>query len=156
MLSTLAHAQYPDGTLVFSSKRGLVGRIAKRITGGDQYTHVGIVFGGRVYESDFPRATSTPVSQYGKRGTTNDYYVPTRPIGDINAMHATAQSMLGTRYGLRGYIKPVRKPDMWCSPYVGKVLNAGGQRLTASDYHEPQNLLNRMSGSLQFGGRVVR
>jgi hypothetical protein len=71
-------AQYPDGTIVLSSKKGLVGRVAKRITGGDQYTHSQIILGGRLYESDWPRAKVGPIENY-KRRTTNDYYVPVAP-----------------------------------------------------------------------------
>lgn len=160
MLVDVSAQTVPDGTLVFSSKRGIVGRVAKRITGGDQYTHVGIIFGNYVYESDWPRAKRTPVSSYGKRGSTNDYYVPASPIGpqQLNAMRAKAQSMLGQPYRLRGYFRPSTRPTdgTWCSPFVGYVLNAGGSSLSASDRHEPQTLLDRVDGGYRFHTRTRR
>ncbi|MEW3709422.1 hypothetical protein QOZ51_30145, partial [Pseudomonas aeruginosa] len=92
----------------------------KRISGGDHYTHVGIVIDGYVYESDWPRAKKTPVSQYGKRGSTNDYYAPARSL-DVDAMRKKAESMLGTRYSLRSYFRPDRKSNgTWCSPFSGQ------------------------------------
>jgi cell wall-associated NlpC family hydrolase len=150
-----ADAEYPDGTLVFSNKRGIIGTVAKRITGGDQYTHVGVVLGGRVYESDWPRVTAKPIASYGKRRTTNDYYVPLQSH-NVQAMRLTAESLIGTSYRLRGYFRPTRNPGLWCSPFVGRVLIAGGYPITSRDYHEPQNLLTRLDGQFQFVNRVVR
>ena len=159
LLASTAVGHWPDGTLVFSSKKGLVGNVAKRITGGDQYTHVGIVFAGQVYESDFPHARRVDVCAYGKRGTTNDYWVP-RYVLDrdtIDKMKTKATAMLGTPYRLRAYFRPgARSRGMWCSPYVGRVLNAGGYQLSSRDYHEPQNLFQRVVHNYQFAGRVHR
>jgi hypothetical protein len=45
---------------------------------------------------------------------------------------------------------------MWCSPYVGRVLNAGGYSLTPKDYHEPQNIFARVGHNYQFAARVRR
>ena len=154
-------AYYPDGTIVLSNKRGLVGMIARRITGGDQYTHSGIVLNNRVYESDFPRVRSTPVSRYGKRRTTNDYFVPAVPYTphQVHAMRDVAQSRLGQPYRLRSYFNPsvVTPSGTWCSPYVGQVLNASGRfGLSSYDMHEPQNILNRVGDSYIFHSRVTR
>lgn len=159
--SAIAHAQHmPDGTLVFSSKRGPIGRIAQRITGGDQYTHVGVVIDGYVYESDWPRSKRTPVAQYGKARTTNDYYTPAQPLSPqtIDAMRAQANATLGQPYRLRGYFNPARThaDGTWCSPYAGRVLQAGGVQLSTSDYHEPQNLLGRVRDQYRFSNRVRR
>ena len=66
-----AQYSYPDGTLVFSSKKGLIGRVAKRITGGDQYTHVGIIIDGYIYEQDFPKSKKTPLSYYRYKPKSN-------------------------------------------------------------------------------------
>ena len=154
-----SHCQVPDGTIVFSSKKGVIGRIAKRLTGGDQYTHVGIVLSGRVYESDWPRATSTPVSRYGKRRTTNDYYVPAVSLTSqqISAMRHQAQAMIGTPYRLNAYFHPGRESKgMWCSPYVGHTLNAAGLGLTRHDMHEPQNVKARLGSHWRFSHRVKR
>lgn len=159
LLASTAVGHWPDGTLVFSSKKGIVGNVAKRITGGDQYTHVGIVFAGQVYESDFPHARRMDVRVYGKRGTTNDYWVPRHVLdrNTIDKMKSKASSMLGTPYRLRGYFRPgARSNGMWCSPYVGKVLNAGGRNLRPQDYHEPQNILTRIGHDYQFAARVRR
>jgi hypothetical protein len=151
----LSQAQ-ESGTIVLSSKTGLVGRIAKRISGGDHYTHVGIVIDGYVYESDWPRAKKTPVSQYGKRGSTNDYYAPTKSL-DVDTMRQKAESMLGTRYSLRSYFHPDRKSNgTWCSPFSGEVLNAGGCNLTPAQYHEPQNIYETLRSEYNFESRVVR
>jgi len=157
LVCSIVQAELPDGTLVFSNKKSLVGRVARRITGGDQYTHVGIVLDGYVYESDWPKAKRTPVSQYGKRRTTNDYYVPLVPV-DTTAMRAKADSMVGQPYRLRNYFRPGSRQvnGTWCSPFVGQVLNAGGYSLSASQYHEPQNILNATGESFHFRMRVRR
>jgi hypothetical protein len=157
LFASAANAQYPDGTIIMSSKKGLVGRIAKRLTGGDQYTHSAIVFDGYAYESDWPRAKRTPVGSYGKRGTTNDYFIPTGPVS-VDAMRAKANSMLGQPYRLRNYFRPgsPKVHGTWCSPYVGQVLNAGGYQLSPQQYHEPQSLLQAVSPNFRYVGTVTR
>ncbi|MEM1225921.1 MAG: hypothetical protein AAGJ40_09490 [Planctomycetota bacterium] len=154
-------SQYPDGTLVLSSKRGIVGRVAKSITGGDQYTHIGIVIDGRVHDMDYPRPHSTSIRSYGKRGSTNDYYVPTTPYtaAQVAAMRLSVQSRTGQRYGLRAYLGRSRASSLftWCSPYVGKTLNASGRyRLSTNQYHEPQNVIASVGGGYRFSGRTVK
>lgn len=68
-----AKANYPDGTLVYSSKPGsVVGRVAQRWASRAQgyratHTHVGIVLGGRVYHANYPRVEAKPIGQF-KRG----------------------------------------------------------------------------------------
>lgn len=158
LVPAIAQAQsFPDGTLVFSNKPGtIVGNIARRLADGDHYTHVGWVYRNRVYEMDFPRALSVPVSQYGKRGTVNDYYVPTAPVQGLAQMHVAAQSMMGQRYGLRGFLRPSKRPGVWCSPFVGKVLNAGGHNIPPAIYHKPQTLLNHLRPNVRLAHRVVR
>lgn len=156
LISSIVTAQYPDGTLVFSNKKGLVGNVARRISGGDHYTHVGIVIDGYVYESDWPKAVRTPVANYGKPRTTNDYYTP-KVQANIANMRAKAVAMLGTPYSLKGYKgRRVGRNGQWCSPYVGKVLIAGGWKLSASHYHEPQDLLTAVQPYYEFVGRVRR
>lgn len=157
LLSSIGNAQsLPDGTLVMSNKPGtLVGNIARRLANGDEHTHVGIVFRGRVYHMDFPYATSVPVAKYGKRGEVIDYYVPTSPVQEAGKMLAAARSMMGQPYSLRGFMRPHRKPGTWCSPFVGKVLNAGGYHIPPSVYHKPQTLLNYMRSQVRFSHRVT-
>lgn len=152
-------ARYPDGTIVLSSKKGLVGRIAKRITGGDQYTHSAIILNGRLYESDWPRAKVGSIWSY-KRGTTNDYYVPVTPYSpsEVQAMLAKARSLIGRPYDLKNYRKPGSRQTYgtWCSPFVGQVLNNSGRHsLSSHDYYEPQNLREATSGTHRFYGRVI-
>lgn len=154
-------AQYPDGTLVFSNSRGLVGRIAKRITGNDQYTHVGIVLDGRVYESDYPRSKNTLVGQYSKRTNTNDYYVPSVPYSqvEVDRMKSYANSNMGKPYRLRNYFNPNSRPvnGTWCSPFVGNTLNSSGRyNLSNSQMHEPQNLMNSIGRYHTFKNRISR
>ena len=157
-LSPTANAELPDGTLVFSHKKGIVGRVARRMTGGDRYTHVAIVFDGYVYESDWPRSKKTPIAQYGKRGSTNDFYVPTEIKLDVAVMKATAEQSLSQPYRLRNFLRPNSRPTdgTWCSPWVGRVLSAGGRSLEPSDYRKPQTLLNRVGGSYRFQRRTTR
>jgi len=149
--------QIESGTLVFSNKSSLVGRIAKRVSGGDHYTHVGIVIDGYVYESDWPRSKKTPVNQYGKRFTTNDYYRPNHAL-DVTAMRSTAESMLGQRYSLKNYFRPGSQPSngTWCSPFAGRVLNSGGYNLTPTQFHEPQAIYNTIRPQFSFVQRVTR
>ena len=156
-----AQEHVPDGTIVMSYKNGLVGRIARRITGGDKFTHVGVVIDGQVIDSDFPRVHSTPVSRYGKRRTVNYYYVPTVPYNslEVSRMRSHATSRIGEPYRLRNYFFPNSSPTngTWCSPFAGQVLNASGRyNLSRSQYHEPQNLLNAVGGGYRFSHRVVR
>ena len=154
-------AQYPDGTLVFSSKKGIVGRVAKRMTGGDQYTHVGVVIDGLVYESDWPRAHAVPVASYGKPRTTNDYYIPKVPYttSEVAAMRADARRNLGKPYKLRNYLRPGTKKTYgtWCSPYAASVIAASGRFLVSSyDGYEPQNLLRKVSSGYVLRTRIKK
>ena len=160
-MTNFAMAQYPSGTLVFSSKKSLVGRIAERLTGGDQYTHVSIVIDGLVYESDWPRAKKVRVSQYGKHRATYDYFIPKNPYSqdEINRMRSKAESELGKPYQLRNYFNPNSRKTKgtWCSPYVGNVLNASGRyRFTKQTMHEPQGIFNRIKSQHQFSSRIKR
>jgi len=154
-------AQYPDGTVILSSKKGLIGRIAQRLTGGDQYTHIGIVIDGKIYESDWPRATTRGISGYGKPRSTNDFYVPLVPYSqyEVDRMRSYAQSQLGKPYQLRNYFNP-RSPKTygtWCSPFVGNTLNASGRyHFSTRQIYEPQNIVNHVNGQYQFKNRIVR
>lgn len=139
------HPHYPDGTIVFSYSTNIIGRIAKRITKGDHYTHVGIVIDGMIYESDWPRAKRSPIRDYGKRKCVYDFYVPLFRYTEeeVDRMRRKAKAELGKPYQLRNYIRPwTRKTEgTWCSPYVTAVLNATGYwRLSSKDAYEPQNL----------------
>lgn len=131
--------------IVLSNKRGIVGRVAQRIT-GDYYTHSAIVLNGYVYESDWPRVKKTPVWAYGKRGSTNDYYNLNLSQQQINQMQAYAESRIGEPYRLRNYFRPGSRPTYgtWCSPFVGQVLNSGGYNLSRQQMFEPQNLYNTL------------
>lgn len=161
-LSSTSYAQYPDGTLVFSSKPNtLVGNIAKRMTNNAQYTHIGIIFDNMVYESDWPRVQRTPVSQYGKRKTVNDYYIPSSPFSkdEIDRMKNHATSRLGEPYQLRDYLRKNSRRTTrgtWCSIYVGEVMNQGRYRFSFQQMFEPQKLSNLIAGQYIFTKRVFR
>ncbi|MFK5173533.1 hypothetical protein ACI3QN_13550, partial [Propionibacterium freudenreichii] len=78
--------------LVMSSKPGtIVGNVAKRLTGGDQYTHAAIVVDNHIYELDWPRARRTPVANYGKPRAIYHYYSPVVPYtpSQVAAMQAS-------------------------------------------------------------------
>lgn len=158
--TTVANAQYPDGTLVLSQSRGLIGRIAKRIT-GDHYTHIGIVIDGKIYESDWPRTKRSPIRGYGRRKATYDFYVPNTPYSshEVARMRSYATSKLGQPYQLRNYFRPGTRPTKgtWCSPFVGKVLNSSGRhRLSTGQSWEPQNVINTLRSQHHFSGRIGR
>jgi hypothetical protein len=163
-VSTNAYSQYgyrthrthhvQDGTLVLSSSNRLIGRIANRIT-GQKNTHIGIVIDGYVYDQDWPVAHKTPVSRYGKRGWTVNYYAPVRPYSahEVNMMRQTAESRLGERYSLRGFWNRSSKgtSDQWCSPYVAHVLNSSGRyNLNSHDAWSPGNIHNRVYHDYNF------
>jgi hypothetical protein len=156
-----AQYSYPDGTLVFSSKKGLIGRVAKRITGGDQYTHVGIIIDGYIYEQDFPKSKKTPLSYYRyKPRSTNDFYVPATPFSqdEVAKMKMYAESHLGQSYQLRNYFRPGSRKTSgnWCSPWTGKVLNSSGKfNISYSGYFEPQNLLNCVRKDYHLHRRLI-
>lgn len=161
LVSTSAIAQdYPDGTLAFSSSRGVIGRIARRIT-GQHYTHVGVVIDGYVYDQDWPRAHRTTAACYVKRRWTTDYYTPSTPYtaGQVQAMRRAATSRLGEPYRLRGFFshRTTGTNGQWCSPYAANVLNASGRyRLNRHDAHTPGNLQSAVGRSYTFAGRVRR
>jgi hypothetical protein len=137
----------PDGTLVFSSKPNtVIGNVAKRMASRAQgfsarHTHVGIVFGGRVYHSDFPRVHSFPVGHH-KRGESVTYQLPTRNYTpqQIAAMRSYAQSQVGQPYRLRGFLRRDGS-EGWCSTFVGQVLNRGGHSINKRDRFTPDNLM---------------
>jgi hypothetical protein len=147
LLSTSASAQLPDGTLVFSSKPNtVIGNVAKRMASRAQgfsarHTHVGIVFGNRVYHSDFPRVDSFPVGHF-KPGEVVSYQLPMRNYTpqQISAMRAYAQSQIGQPYRLRGFLRRDGS-EGWCSTFVGHVLNRGGHSISKRDRFTPDNLM---------------
>lgn len=151
LLASTASAQLPDGTLVFSSKPGaIIGNVAKRMAGraqrfGARYTHVGIVLSGRVYHSDYPVVAVKPIGTF-KRGEVAVYQLPTRPYtpSQVAAMKAYAQSQLGQRYRLHGFIRRDGS-EGWCSTFVGQVLNRGGHAITKQQRFTPDNLLRSVS-----------
>jgi hypothetical protein len=142
------NAKYPDGTLVFSNKPGtLVGNIALRSASKAQgylakYTHVGIIFGGIIYHSDFPVVTTRTKLKIGERAI---FILPVKnySVDEINLMLNYANSQLGKRYSLRGY-RLRNGEEGWCSPFVKNVLNAGGHRLSYRDGFTPDNLLRAL------------
>lgn len=161
LVSTSAIAQdYPDGTLAFSSSRGVIGRIARRIT-GQHYTHVGVVIDGYVYDHDWPRAHRTTAACYVKRRWTTDYYTPSTPYtaGEVIAMRKAATSRLGEPYRLRGFFlrRSTGTAGQWCSPYAAEILNASGRyRLSNKDAHTPGNLKAAVGHRYRFESRETR
>lgn len=152
---------YPDGTIVYSSSIGLIGRIAGRITGGHKYTHIGVVIDGQVYESDWPKICRGPVIDYGKKKTTNDYFVPKKPFTkeEVDKMRKYAISQLGKPYQLKNYFYPNSRPTKgtWCSVYAGRVLNASGRySLTPAEIFEPQRIKNKIDSDYTFKSRMIR
>jgi hypothetical protein len=146
-ITSTASGQLPDGTIVFSSKPGtVIGNVAKRLASNAQgfrasYTHVGIVFGNRVYHSDFPRVHSFPLGHH-KRGEAVTYQLPTSSYTpqQIAAMKAYAQSQIGQPYRLRGFLRRDGS-EGWCSTFVGQVLNRGGHQITKQQRFTPDNLM---------------
>jgi len=146
LFASTASAQLPDGTLVFSSKPGtLIGNVAKRMATRAQgyraeHTHVGIVLGGRVYHSDYPRVVSFAVGTR-KRGEVVRYQLPTsqKTTNQVTAMRYYAQSQVGQPYRLRGFLRRDGS-EGWCSTFVGEVLNHGGHNISAAERFTPDNL----------------
>ena len=148
LICSESFAQYPDGTLILSSKKGLIGRVAKRMTCGDQYTHIAIIIDQHVYEQDFPRSKATPLRFYKyKRRSTNDFYIPITPFTHEQTvrMKRYADAHLGEPYQLRNYLNPRSRKTRgtWCSTWVGRVLNSSGRfDVSRTQSFEPQNLLD--------------
>ena len=147
IIGSTALAQYPDGTLVFSGKPGtIIGNVAQRMSTNAQgsssrFTHVGIILGGRVYHSDYPVVATRQVGSL-KPKEKAVYVLPSRHYSpqERELMLAYAESQLGKRYILRGFIRR-DVSEGWCSPFVKNVLNAGGHRLSYDDGFTPDNLL---------------
>ena len=148
MLALLFFLSVLDGTLLLSSKPNtLVGNVARRLTGGDKYTHIAVVIEDIVYESNWPRSKATAISSYGHKKEIVHYYEPKIPYTkeEIEKMRITSKSEIGKPYRLKNYLWPnSREVDGgWCSPFVGKVLNASGRyRLNKNQTYEPQNLID--------------
>lgn len=139
----MSHAHAQD--IVFSNSKSLVGRIAKQLTGGDRYTHVGLVVNGYVYESDWPVSRKTPVSQYGKRGGTYDYYSLGLSTAEKQAVLRNASKELGKPYQLKNYFWPRSRntTGTYCSPFVGRILDQSTRyRLAPHQYHDPQGIFD--------------
>lgn len=159
VLGSMAFGDYPNGTLLFSSSKSLVGRIARNMTGGDQYTHTAIVIDNYVYEADWPRVKRTHVNSYGKRGSTNDFYIPKIEFtqDEVNKMRAKATSLIGTPYRLRNYFRPNSRPvnGTWCSPFTGIVLNSSGRyRISQREMFEPQDLFHKTQIDYNFKTQI--
>lgn len=142
-----AFGQFPDGTLVYSSKPNtVIGNVAKRWAARAQgyratHTHVGIVLGGRVYHADYPRVESKPIGSR-KLGEVVTYQLPTRNYTpqQVQAMRNYAQSQIGQPYRLRGFIRG-NGEEGWCSQFARRVLEQGGHNLSYQDGFTPDNLL---------------
>lgn len=148
----------PDGTLVFSSKPGsLVGGVANRMATRSQgfraeSTHVGVIIGGRVYHSDYPRVGTVRVGVL-KRGEVARYVVPAVPFSrvEVEAMRRHASSRIGERYRLRGFLRPDGVTGGYCSPFVRDVLRAGGMRLSYRDGFTPDLLMRAVIREGRYG-----
>jgi len=142
-----AFAQYPDGTMVYSSKPGsIVGRVAQRWASRAQgyqatHTHVGIVLNGMVYHSDYPRVATRPIGQL-KRGEVARYVLPSKQYtpSQVAAMRSYAKLQVGQPYRLRGFLRRDGS-EGWCSTFVGQVLNRGGHSISATQRFTPDNLM---------------
>lgn len=148
-----AYAQYPPSTIGFANKPNtIVGTIASRLTGNERRTHAVYIDGRTVFESDWPRAKATDIGHAFKRGTFTDIYVPINPNYDTASMRRQAVSMIGQPYRLRNFLHPRSRPvnGSWCSPFVGRVLNAGGYNLSPQQYHTPERLLNAVRHNYRY------
>lgn len=162
IITTTASAQYPDGTLVMSSKPGtIIGNVAQRMATRaqgyrSQYTHVGVVIQGRIYHSDFPRVGSIAVGAH-KRGERADYYVPTRQYTpqQVAAMKSYAQSQVGQPYRLRGF-RLRNGEEGWCSTFAGQALNRAGYNIGKSQRFTPDGVLNSVRSRYRFSGSIQR
>ncbi len=141
-----AFAQYPDGTMVYSSKPGsIVGRVAQRWASRAQgyqatHTHVGIVLNGKVYHADYPRVTTKPIGQL-KRGEVAHYVLPSKQYtqAELSAMRSYAESQVGKPYRLAGFIRRDGQKG-WCSTFVGEVAKRGGHSISYGEMFTPDNL----------------
>jgi len=145
LLLLISILPYPDGTLVFSNKPGTIIGEAARVSASKaqgypaKWTHVGIIFDGVIYHSDFPVVTKRTKLKPGERAIfvlPNRYYTP----GEIKTMKNYAESQLGKRYSLRGY-RLRNGEEGWCSTFVGNVLNQTGHNITKQQRFTPDNLM---------------
>jgi hypothetical protein len=162
IITTTASAQYPDGTLVLSSKPGtIIGNVAQRMASRAQgyrskYTHIGVVIEGRIYHSDYPRVASIAVGAH-KRGERADYYAPATPYTpqQVAAMKSYAQSQIGQPYRLRGF-RLRNGEEGWCSTFAGQVLNRGGYNIGKSQRFTPDGVLNSVRSRYRFVRSIQR
>lgn len=146
----------PDGSLVFSNLHTPFGRWLNRV-GPMKYSHVGIVIDCRVYEADWPKCRSVPVSRYGKPLRSYEVFVPVVPFTplEVSSTRVWVQSQMGRRYSAARWICPTTKlgrSGIYCSEFVRDALNASGRYELSNEVgYDPGRVFGRVSGDFSPG-----
>jgi hypothetical protein len=151
---------YRDGSVIFWRGGLLAGPILRR-TGSD-ITHVAIILYHRgepwVYESVPPRVHKVPLrdylvelrlkqSQHPKRNLTWFTMQPKVPYAqhELTAMKWYAESQLGRPYMLRGWWKGREVRGLFCSQYVGNIIEQTGLIESSNWRESPGSLHDKLS-----------
>jgi hypothetical protein len=152
-----AAAQVQDGSVIFLQGGLLERPIAKHTD--STLTHAAIVLyqGDEpwVYESTPPRVARMPLAEYvsllesksEKHGFSWFVMAPRVPysIRELTAMKEYADSQLGRPYMLRGWWKGREVRGIFCSEYVGNIIEKSGRIVSANYRESPGSLYTKLS-----------
>jgi len=149
--------QVPDGSVIFL-QGGPLSKTIKRHT-DSPLTHAAIVLYEDnepwVYEASPPRVSRTPLAEYlnlltkksQKHGMSWFIIQSQVPYSEteLGAMKGYANSQLGRPYMIRGWWKGREVRGLFCSEYVGNIIEKSS-RIVSADYREsPGSLYVKLS-----------
>lgn len=154
--TAMAAEQVQDGSLIFWRGGVLAGPIARHT--GSNITHAAIVLkdtAGKpwVYEAVPPRVHKVPLSEYltemtqkSKKHKDFTWFVLTPKKAytqkQVKDMRAYAEEQLGRPYMLRGWWKGHEVRGLFCSQYVGNILEKSGV-IKSGQWHESPASLHK-------------
>jgi len=147
-----------DGSVIFCSDGFLSKPIAKHTGSSISHTAIILYEGGKpiVFEATWPRVKRTPLDEYikqlehHKRKRPGFNWVILQPKQkytdtELESMKRYARSQLGRPYMLRGWWKGREVRGIFCSQYVGNVLEKSGRIISANYKETPISLRQKLS-----------
>jgi hypothetical protein len=145
-----------SGSVIFWKGGLLVHPISQQT--GSLLTHVAIVFDDIVYEATPPRVRKLGLNEYIKHlehlktlgfwRRRNFSWFTMSPIvaynpSELDAMRQYAESQLGRPYRLRGWWSNDQR-GIFCSQYVGNVIEKSGRIVSANNRESPGSLHQKL------------
>lgn len=146
-----------NGCLIFWKGGTLAGPIIRR-TNSD-ITHAAILLNGFVYEAVPPRVHKVPLATYinqinAKIGHKNFSWfmvAPKKPYSkaELDKMVEYAERQLGRPYQLRGWWKGHEVRGLFCSQYVGNILEKSDRIKSGGVRESPGTLYKKIKDTYQ-------